>query len=129
MDSRYDRLRYGLDMEEAALRWFCEMFPGQRLIARNYRWKGGELDLILEETRGAGNVELVFIEVRSRLRGSWTTGIESIRFPKQFRLERTIRRFLAGYRGSARTVRFDVLAWDGKNWMHYPDIRLSAPSY
>ena len=95
---------------------------GLRILARNYRWKGGEIDLIGEESRADGRVELVFVEVRARDQvksGSWTSGLESVTFPKRLRLSRTASRYLAQYRGRARYVRCDVISWDGKALHHF----------
>ncbi|MCM2279367.1 MAG: YraN family protein [Oligoflexia bacterium] len=90
------------------------------LLARNFRCKAGEIDLVFEE-RG---VELVFVEVRCRLKGGWVDGVSSVTFGKQRRLKRAIAQFLARYRGQARSARVDLLAWDGKAWEHLRDLRL-----
>lgn len=123
MESHDSKLHYGHQMEGEALHWFQGRFPSARLLARNYRIRGGELDLVLEEAREAGP-ELVFIEVRARKMGSLQSGIESLGLAKLFRLRRTIRHFLWGYRGPAQSLRLDVLSWDGGIWTHYPNIRL-----
>lgn len=118
-DQSQSRLHFGKAMEEKALEWFKARHSDCRLLARNYLIRGGELDLVLED---AG--ELVFVEVRARLPGSIQSGLESVTLPKQLRLRRAIRHFLARYQGPARSARFDILAWDGSQWSHYPDVWL-----
>ncbi|MCM2324562.1 MAG: YraN family protein [Oligoflexia bacterium] len=85
-------------------------------VARNFRCKSGEIDLVLEETLAGGRTELVFVEVRCRREGSWVGGIESVTFPKRQRLKRAIAQFLCQYRGGAASVRVDILGWDGRSW-------------
>ena len=94
------------------------------LVTRNYRLRAGEIDLILEETRSRGRIELVFVEVRVRTAASWQDGVESVDFRKRRKLIRTIRQFLAHYRGRAQTLRADILAWDGQAWTHLQDAWL-----
>lgn len=126
-------LEYGLQVESHAAEWFLAHHPNSRLIARNFRCKGGELDLVFEEeiavdsaeavTEGA--LELVFVEVRARREGSWVSGLESVGFRKRLRLGRAIQHFMVKYRGVASSARCDVLAWDGRRWMHVPNVWLS----
>lgn len=99
------------------------------LLGRNYRCRGGEIDLIFEESVGEcyqDGIELVFIEVRSRFDGSWMNGVESVDFRKRRRLSHAIRHFLMGYQGKATTLRFDILAWDGKSWVHLKNALLQS---
>lgn len=92
------------------------------LLERNYRWKGGEIDLIAEEHFPGGRLpELVFVEVRARRAGSWVGGVESVDWKKRVRIRRTMEHYLARYDGIADSVRFDVMAWDGWAWFHLPD--------
>lgn len=79
---------------------------GYRMIERNWRCPGGELDLIAED-----GGTLVFVEVRSRRdTGSFGTPEESVDARKQKRLRELARMYL--YRGRAfdRKTRFDVVA-------------------
>jgi Holliday junction resolvase-like predicted endonuclease len=93
--------------------------PGvPRKKRQSYRKRYGEVDLIAEESRPDGAVELVFLEVRLRSGNGWVNGIESVVSSKRRRIERTARSFLCGYRGRASSIRFDVLAYDGKSWTH-----------
>jgi putative endonuclease len=121
-----DRLHYGLGMEEQGARWLTDQFPFFRLVTKNYRWKGGELDLVFEAMPENGQCELIFVEVRARKKDALVDGVASVTLPKQRRLERTIRHFLARYRGPAKSLRFDVLAWNGSIWTHLKNVRLEG---
>jgi putative endonuclease len=90
-----------------------------RLVARNFKFKGGEIDLIFEERVGT-SIELVFVEVRSRSASSWVNALETVDAAKRLRIHRTAQMFLARYRGPAQGIRFDVMAWDGE-WKHWVD--------
>ncbi len=86
---------------------------GARVIARNYRVKCGELDLVVEEPRGA-EVTLAFVEVRARTESaSWETPAESLTPAKLRKLKNAAGFFLAAYRGPATSVRFDLASFDG----------------
>lgn len=132
-----NKLIYGLEMEAQGAKWLESKYPSLSFLEKNYRWKGGEIDLIYEErtqssasVRSIGQVrELVFVEVRARKPGALVDAVLSITAPKQRRLSRTIQHYLARYRGSAKSARFDVLAWDGLNWSHLKNVRLEpAPA-
>ncbi len=123
-----EKLQYGLEMEARGAEWLGIHYPSLCLLEKNYRWKGGELDLIYEDRSEARPQELVFVEVRARKPGAIVDGVVSITLPKQRRLARTIRHFLARYEGSAKSVRLDILAWDGLNWTHLKNVRLEGPS-
>src|SRR4051812_11385014 len=116
------KVEIGRRIESAAASWFVQSGPGRTEVARNYRLRTGEIDLIFEEGQASGAMELVFIEVRFRRRGGMQSGLESVGFRKQLRLARAIRHFLARYRGKAKTLRLDVLSWDGASWEHFRDI-------
>jgi Holliday junction resolvase-like predicted endonuclease len=131
MEATPSKLHFGLKMERQAEVWFLANSPQARLIARNFRSRIGEIDLIFEESLevasrrhpAGADVELVFVEVRARLDGSWQSGLESVGPVKQRRLTRTIELFLSRYRGRARSVRIDILDWNGRDWAHIRDLR------
>ncbi len=77
---------------------------GLKLLARNWRCRFGEIDLILED-RGT----LVFAEVRCRSSARFGSALESIDRRKQKRLIQSAQHYLACCRSQA-PVRFDVLA-------------------
>jgi putative endonuclease len=111
---------FGLEKEDEARAWF-EREEGGVCLAFRDRWKGGEIDLIFEVPRNVG-MELVFIEVRARSSDSFSGALGSVGPAKLRRISRSVERFLSRYRGSARTVRFDVLAWEANRWIHLKNL-------
>lgn len=80
---------------------------GLQLVERNFRCKGGEIDLIVQE-----GSTLVFVEVRKRTVGSYGGAAASVTTHKQRRLIIAAQRFLQRYR-IPPACRFDVVAIDG----------------
>jgi putative endonuclease len=80
---------------------------GLRLVARNWRCRGGEIDLILDD-RGC----LVFVEVRARRGAAFGGAAASITATKQARLVRAARLYLAG-RSRPPPCRFDAVLIEG----------------
>ena len=117
------KLHFGLRIEARAESWYLERVPSARLLARNFRWRGGEIDLIFEEPSQLwpGRTELAFVEVRARLPGAWVDGIQSVQGAKVRRIRKGIALFLARYRGQAYGARLDLLAWDGTAWEYWQD--------
>ncbi|MDN4576444.1 YraN family protein [Pandoraea cepalis] len=81
---------------------------GWRLVARNYRCRGGEIDLIMRDCAGV----LVFVEVRARARSDFGGAAESITRAKRRRLALAARHYLL--RRPAGRCRFDVVTFDGR---------------
>jgi putative endonuclease len=80
-----------------------------RIIARNFRWRGGELDLI-----GVADDLLLFVEVRQRTRADFGGGLASVDFRKRRKLRRAAEVFrLRRPEWRAHRARFDVLALEG----------------
>jgi putative endonuclease len=87
---------------------------GCRIVARNVRYREGELDVIAQE-----GATLVFVEVRHRTRDTFGGAAESVDHLKQRRLVRAARHYLAqhfsagdsGPRG-VPPCRFDVITAD-----------------
>lgn len=86
---------------------------GLMLVERNFRCRGGEIDLILQD----GNV-LVFVEVRKRADRRYGGAAASVTGRKQGRLVIAAQTFLQRYR-TPPACRFDVVAMDGDtlNWL------------
>lgn len=78
---------------------------GYRILARNYRVRGGEIDVICER---AG--VLVFCEVKTRTTAQFGLPEEAVNAAKQRRLRRLAAEYLHRERRRARRVRFDVIA-------------------
>lgn len=111
------RLASGLDAESDVAKWLENQ--GWKLIARNFRCRAGEIDLILEETLSNGRVELVFVEVRTRRAGAVADPAMTVDARKRLRIEIAARVFLSSYRGPAFSIRFDVFARKGGGWAHF----------
>ncbi len=76
---------------------------GLRLLQRNFRVRGGEIDLICQEGRS-----LVFVEVRLRSRSDFGGAGASITASKRRRLIMAARHYLAR-RGAECDCRFDCI--------------------
>lgn len=92
---------------ERQARQFLEA-RGLKVLAKNYRTRWGELDIVMEH---AG--QIVFVEVRARRSSYFGGAAASVTAPKQARLIRAASRFLAESRLAHRPVRFDIVAVDG----------------
>ncbi len=84
---------------------------GLRPLARNVRFKAGELDLVMLD----GEV-LIFIEVRRRGRADFGDALDSVDARKARRLAKAAQLFLQRYPAhGSRDCRFDVLGFDAGN--------------
>jgi len=80
---------------------------GLRCLARNFRTRRGEIDLVMRDGR-----ELVFVEVRKRRGAAHGDGLESVTAAKRRRLAAAASAYLQRCRGNP-PCRFDVVALDG----------------
>lgn len=103
-ECRTDRQRTGAAAEDAALAHLRD--AGLTLIERNFRCRGGELDLVMRQ----GNI-LVFVEVRARADIAHGGALASITPAKQRRLLLAAETFLQRY-SPLPPCRFDVVAFD-----------------
>ncbi|HVT31277.1 MAG TPA: YraN family protein [Rhodanobacteraceae bacterium] len=79
---------------------------GLSLVARNYRCRYGEIDLVMRDRD-----TIVFVEVRYRRSGRFGGGIDSVDAGKRAKLVRSASAFLADHpRLADRACRFDVVA-------------------
>ncbi len=93
--------------EQHAARYLAA--AGLRIVARNYRCTGGEIDLIMED----GDV-LVFIEVRYRRDERHGTAAESVHTVKRRRLLHSAQHYLLTHAPQdRRPCRFDVVTLSG----------------
>ena len=105
--------------EELAAAFLAE--KGMRVVARNFRCTGGEIDLVCED-----NGTLAFVEVKTRsghLRGE--PG-EAVGPAKKVRLVRAASLYLSRHRAWSRPCRFDLVSvvfLDGETLVeHWEDI-------
>ncbi len=93
--------------EQRALRYLAR--NGQTCLARNFRTRGGEVDLVTLDGE-----TLVFVEVRARQSLAFGYPEETVGWRKRRRLVQAARVFLTRYpQHGARPCRFDVVAFYG----------------
>jgi putative endonuclease len=97
------RRRLGSTGEDAVARWYEAR--GFEVLARNWRVREGELDLV---ARRDGIV--VFCEVKTRRGDAFGTPFEAVTYTKQRRLRTLAIRWLTEHRVRANELRFDVAA-------------------
>ncbi|HZW83436.1 MAG TPA: YraN family protein [Candidatus Deferrimicrobium sp.] len=98
------RRRLGQDGEKLALEYLVGL--GMKLLARNYRCRLGELDLIL-----ADKGQIVFVEVRTKTSDSYGSGLESITMRKITKLRVLAMYYLADkHLTQDASIRFDIVA-------------------
>jgi putative endonuclease len=76
---------------------------GYRVVARNWRCRLGELDLVVHR----GGV-LVFCEVKSRKQSVFGGGFEAVTYRKQAKLRAVAEAFLQATGSHPQAIRFDV---------------------
>jgi putative endonuclease len=82
---------------------------GLAILARGYRCRLGELDLVCREER-----QLVIVEVRARSANAFCSAVETIGPHKRRRIIQATRHLLMRHtEWQTATVRFDVVAFDG----------------
>lgn len=95
-----DRRAIGLFGEEAV----CDYLQsrGYGVVCRNFRTRGGEIDII------ASNEDiLAFVEVKTRPRDSLTSGFDAVNMAKRRRIVRTAIAYLSTHKAELQP-RFDV---------------------
>ncbi len=109
----YDRVvMKGKGAEDIACRHLRAQ--GMRIVARNWRWRGGEVDIIARD-----GPTLVFVEVKGRSGEGFGTAVEAVTGEKRNRLWRTALAFLGGQ--PEMPVRFDVVAVGPRGVRHIRD--------
>jgi putative endonuclease len=93
----------GIDGEDAAAAWY--QAQGYEVVARNWRCRDGELDLIVRQGR-----TYVFCEVKTRTTDAFGVPAEAITRTKRTRIRHLAARWLAEASSPAREIRFDVVA-------------------
>jgi len=80
---------------------------GYKILEENYRWRGGEIDIIARD----GDY-LVFVEVKARASLAFGTPEEAVTKAKRRKLVRTAQKYLLEH-PTQLGVRFDVVALSG----------------
>jgi putative endonuclease len=102
----------GADAEEIAARFLASR--GLAIIARNFRTRFGEIDLIARDGH-----TLVFVEVRMRTHAGFGGAAESVDSSKRARIIAASRAYLSRM-GSEPPCRFDVVTLDGESAQWIP---------
>ena len=74
------------------------------IVAANFRCRGGEIDLIVEDRR-----YIVFVEVKLRKSAQFAQAREFVDYRKRERLKQTALLYLAQHEESSKQPRFDVI--------------------
>jgi len=112
---------------------------GYQLFARNYRYAGGELDIVAKDKSG----KWLFVEVKSIWENSFGLPDTRVNKEKQRKIWQTALHFLHNNGGLEQDSRFDVAAMDfreGKRAIRYyenafiasqviPDLRIKGTKY
>lgn len=107
-DARFDRARLGAHGEQLAAEWYVAR--GYRVLARNWRCRDGEVDLVL-----ARGTTVVVCEVKTRSGDRHGSPFEAVTAAKARRLRRLAARWVsecAPFRPD--TVRVDVAGVIGR---------------
>ena len=97
------------DWEDAALLFLQQ--EGLTEVARNYRIREGEIDLIMRD-----QTHLIFVEVRQRKPSRFGNAAATVSVSKQQKLLRAAEAFLQEHKNLRELLcRFDVLAYNGNH--------------
>lgn len=80
---------------------------GYEIVARRFRWRGGEIDIIARDGR-----TMVFVEVKTRAGAEFGSGADAVTWQKRRRILATATMYLVRGGWGDRPVRFDVVAVD-----------------
>ena len=95
---------------------------GYAILARRYRTRHGEIDVVARDGETT-----VFVEVKARTTGEFGLAAEAVTPWKQRRLVSMATDYLARHRLAGRPCRFDVVAIDAAEGAPGPD-RAGGPS-
>jgi putative endonuclease len=103
------KLDQGKRGEEFAVSYLRKQ--GFRIIDRNFRIRGGELDIIaIEKSKLTGQETLVFIEVKTRSSNQFGAPLEAIGYYKLRSLIKTAEFFKLTHRNLPELMRIDAVA-------------------
>lgn len=96
-------MRFGEIGEDLAVQELLRQ--GYAILARRYRRRSGEIDIVAAE-----GTTVVFVEVKARDGGQFGAASEAVTALKRSRLTATARDYLVRHRLHDRPCRFDVVA-------------------
>lgn len=112
--TRAERGAFGEDLAAE----HCRKKLGYRIIARNWRCKRDEVDLICQD-----GAVLVFVEVRARAESALVSGFYSVTRRKKDILRRAYRNYLMQLQNPPKHFRFDIIdvsiTKDGHGKLHH----------
>ena len=108
-----DKIKKGKDGEDRAEQFLQE--KGFEIVARNYRFKRSEIDLIVQKENW-----LVFVEVRLRNSTAYGHPEETISQAKRKKVMEGAAHYLEETKWSGN-VRYDIVAITGKEVAHFED--------
>ena len=88
--------------ETLAEQWLVER--GYAVVARNYRYRYGEIDRVMEK-----DATLVFVEVKTRRGSGFGSPAEAVNERKRGQIVRAARHYLLSRGGADAPCRFDVV--------------------
>jgi len=97
----------GRDGEDAACAYLTEL--GLTVLERNFRCRGGEIDIVARDRDTT-----VFVEVRQRSSDSHGASVETVTGAKRRRIVQAARLYAATRGLSETPIRFDVVSLDGR---------------
>jgi putative endonuclease len=98
--------------EDAVAEWYAHR--GFEVVDRNWRVRGGEIDLVAVRLVGPNESLVVFVEVKTRTSSRFGSGADAISAAKLIRMRRTGASWLRAHPSPGRRqVRFDVAAITG----------------
>ncbi len=99
---------------------------GCKILARNYRYRNGELDIVAKDSAGT----ILFVEVKSVWNERKGSPASRVNERKRFRIWRTAAHFMHFNGGENQKARFDVIGIDLRNGKlqlrHYPDAFIAS---
>jgi len=99
MDNKH---KAGIAGQEAAEKFLQS--KGYEVLARNYRIKTGEIDLVLKD-----GMYIVFVEVKFRTSTKYGLPREAVGYTKQQRIINTALHYLTHHKLTENDIRFDVV--------------------
>ncbi|MCL2852252.1 MAG: YraN family protein [Defluviitaleaceae bacterium] len=104
MQAPKDRRKLGRIGEDIAADYLA--CKGYRVLARNYRRNGAEIDIICRESDGC----LVFVEVKSRTYSTFGQGFEAVGHTKQARIVQASMSYISEHNITDDDIRYDVIS-------------------
>ena len=95
-------LRRGERGEQAAANYLAA--HGYEILARNFRTRTGELDIVAKDGE-----TVVFVEVKTRQNKVFGTAAQAVDYRKQQKIIHTAQKFLLKHRLFGTSCRFDVI--------------------